>query len=277
MDLRDSRETDGTFPADVRFEFAGRTFVFDDANGSDLVAKQMQAGSYEIPLPILLMAAVTRTKGLFLDIGANNGLYSILAAKARPDAKVIAFEPYQGVRDVLISNLKLNEVKDRVEVCNVALSDKTGLATLHIPDGSHGLLETSASLEADFKPFSQTASVPTIRLDELDLGDKVSVIKIDVEGHEAAVLRGAAACLEQHRPIVFAEMLLGAQLQFPSITERLSRLDYLFFRLRPDCAIHTKVIKFDTLAWNYAFVPPSAIQIFLNCCSTHSIEVLTSF
>ncbi len=122
----------------IDFNFAGLTFAFHDPSNADMVARTMQAGSYEAPLPIILMAAVTRSQGLFLDVGANNGLYSILAAKTRPDVRVVAFEPYALVRDVLLANLALNGVEAKVVVHDVALSDSAGEATLYIPDSSHG-------------------------------------------------------------------------------------------------------------------------------------------
>ena len=258
----------------IDFTFAGHTFAFHDPNGADMVARTMQTRSYEAPLPIILMAAVTRSQGLFLDVGANNGLYSILATKTRPDAGVVAFEPYAPARDVFLANLVLNGVEANVVVHDVALSDSTGKATLHVPDSSHGLLETSASLEPDFQSAAQTVTVYKTRLDDITLDGRIAIMKIDVEGHEAAVMRGAVRRLEQDRPIVFAEMLPGAEPHFPFMTGLFARLDYLMFRLRPDCAIRADVIRFDPLAWNYACVPRTALAIFRECCTTHGVEVL---
>ena len=258
----------------IDFNFADRDFTFRSRDSVDMVARAMQAGTYEAPLPIMVMAAMTRSHGLFLDIGANNGLYSILAAKTRPDAKVVAFEPYSLARDVLLENLAVNGVEHKVVVHDLALSDSAGEARLHIPDSSHGFLETSATLEPDFKATVQSVSVFKARLDDILLDGRIAVMKIDVEGHEAAVLRGAAGRLEQDRPIVFAEMLPGAKAHFAIMTELFTKLDYLLFRLRPDCAIRADVIRFDPLAWNYACVPPASLAVFRDCCMTHGLEIL---
>jgi FkbM family methyltransferase len=256
------------------FTFAGQAFAFHNPKGTDMVARTMQTGSYEAPLPIILVAAVTRSQGLFLDVGANNGLYSILAAKTCPDARVIAFEPYAPARDILLANLALNGVEANIVVRDVALSDSTGNATLYVPDDSHGLLETSASLEPDFQSAVQTVTVRRARLDDIALDGRIAVMKIDVEGHEAAVLRGAIRRLEEDRPIVFAEMLPGAEPHFPFMTGLFAQLDYLMFRLRPDCAIRAEVIRFDPLAWNYACIPRVALAIFRECCAIHGVEIL---
>jgi FkbM family methyltransferase len=258
----------------IRFSFAGHAFAFHEPSGTDMSARAMQTESYEAPLPIMWMAAVARSQGLFVDIGANNGLYSILAAKIRPDANVIAFEPYPPAHGALLANLALNSVEANVFVHKLALSDSAGETTLYVPDGSHGLLETSASLEPDFQSTVRTITVRKAQLDDIGLNTRIAVMKIDVEGHEAAVLRGASRCLEQDRPIVFAEMLPGAESHFLFMTELFAGLDYLMFRLRLDCAIQSQIIRFDHLAWNYAFVPRATLPIFRECCATHGVEIL---
>lgn len=258
----------------LEIEFAGRRFLLQAVGGSDSVAGQMQQGHYEAPLPLLTMAILCRSRGLFLDVGANNGLYSVLAAKARPDVEVVAFEPYPPVLEVLRSNLRINGIEDRVTITEAALSDANGTATLFLPDESHGLLETSCSLEPDFKPFHRSLDVPTLRLDDLVLSDRVALIKVDIEGHEAAFLRGAAGLLERDRPIVFAEMLPVAEPNFYAISKMMRELDYLFFRLRSCAAIHAEFITHDPLAWNYGLVPRDKMSTFIESCATHLVEVV---
>jgi hypothetical protein len=70
------------------------------------------------------------------------------------------------------------------------------------------------------------------RLDDLALDARITVMKIDVEGHEVAVLRGAIRRLEQDRPIVFAEMLPAAEPYFSFMTGLFAQFDDLMFRLR---------------------------------------------
>lgn len=259
----------------LRIEFAGREFYLSSAQGSDSVAPLMQKGIYEAPLPILVMAVTARTDGLFLDVGANNGLYSILATISRPEASAIAFEPYPPVLQVLHENLAVNGLTPRVRVMEVALSDAAGSAPLFLPDQAHGLLETSCSLEVDFKPDSnEHAAVVTARLDDIELGGKVSLIKVDIEGHEAAFFRGARRTLHEHRPVIFAEMLPPAAAYFEEMSSFMAELDYLCFRLRRDVAILTKTIKHDHLAWNYGLIPSEKMGMFRQICDFHCIELL---
>jgi FkbM family methyltransferase len=258
------------------FSFAGREIKLTEHPGTILSVESLAAGAYETPLPIMLMAALSRTEGSLCDVGGNIGIYSVLAAKTKNTAHVYAFEPLPEARDVLIKNLHLNGVAHQVEINECALSDAEGTAALHLPDPGHGLLETSASLEADFKEAANTIEVPIRTLDSLKLSRKLAVVKADIEGHEAAFLRGATRTLAEDRPIVFAEILSGAYKSLFDLSKMLEGLEYIPFRMRPDVVIHTKVIVPDK-GWNYAFIPTEKIDLFRDCCRAHDIEMLRSY
>lgn len=262
---------------ELQVTFAGRSFLLDAQGGADLVAAQMKDGFYEAPLPMLTMAVMARTSGLFLDVGANNGLYSVLACMTQPNVKAIAFEPYPPVLDVLRRNLDLNGLSDRVVVKDLALSDREGRATLYLPDASHGLVETSCSLESTFKAPSGSIEVEKKRLDDIDIDGDVALVKVDIEGHEFAFFEGAQSFLSRKQPVIFAEMLPVAAEKFSRIDAILDRLHYYKFRLRPDYAIASQQIEFDPKAWNHAFVPRNKVGIFLDCCDAHQITVVQAF
>jgi FkbM family methyltransferase len=125
--------------------------------------------------------------GTAVDVGANVGNHTLwLAAICR--LWVVAFEPL--VADQLKRNVELNDLVGRVEVHSAALGAKAGWAR-HATGGR--LSRTGPDL-----------TIPVLRLDDYDLAG-VSVVKIDVEGMEAQVLRGAADTVERNRPVIFAE------------------------------------------------------------------------
>lgn len=265
----------------VDVQFAGRSFKLDRAQGTDQVARDIAIGSYEAPLPMLMMATLVRTEGVFIDVGANTGVYSVMAAKFSPEKAIIAFEPLPAVLEVLRKNISLNGLEKSISVKEIALSDRPGTATLHIPDPSHGLLETSASLEADFKTHSATSGAQTIEvdiatLDSLELQGPISVIKVDIEGHEHAFLEGAKNTLMRERPMVFFEVLHSAQRN--QIRKIARELSYVDFRLRPDLAIHDGgEIMFDPAAWNHALVPSERLQKFQEACDSCAVTMLRRF
>lgn len=261
----------------VKITFAGKEFLLLSAKGADLVARGIQDGSYEAPLPMILSALVARTTGLFLDVGANNGVYSMIAAATRADVHVIAFEPFPPVLSLLRDNIALNKFQGRIKVQPVALSDSKGAVPIYLPAQDHGLVETSASLQAGFIANSQsTMTVPTARLDDIPIDDPVSVIKVDIEGFELEFLRGASALIARDRPFIFAEMLSASTAKFPEISQRLFDHGYMAFRLRPDQAIHAHWIVFDEHAWNYALIPVEKLPLFRAVCTVHGLEILAA-
>lgn len=130
-----------------------------------------------------------RPGDVFLDVGCHYGVYSVLASKlVGPTGRVVAVEPHPGTLEVLRENVALNGC-DNVEVLSLALSDSPGsLALSYNENGSHRQRQSD--------PASTVHSVQAMGGDEA-LGNSAtpSVIKIDVEGHEFAVLLGLKGTL----------------------------------------------------------------------------------
>ncbi len=249
---------------------ADYSFKFDNAGRNDQVANSVSANgwaSFERPLPEFLSAAVRRWPGLVIDIGCNTGFYTLLAASADVRNNVLAFEPVGEIRAIARRNAGLNGVSRRVSIRQEAISDRNGAARLYIPHDDHGLVETSASLDPHFKSSHLRHDTVTVkRLDHALLLSKyrwkqVSVIKIDVEGHEAATLKGAPWIIKLYRPVIFQEVLQGAD--FPWLNGFLKMNRYVPYRLKPERqAIRTVEIGFDPQAWNQALVPEEKAQTF---------------
>jgi FkbM family methyltransferase len=130
-----------------------------------------------------------RPDDLVVDVGANFGFWALLAA--RRGCRVIAVEPVADTRALLAANAAANGLAQRVEIVAEALSDSDEMLTIAVPGGESG----QASAHPGDRVDVATLSVPATTLDEL-LGDRsVRFLKIDVEGHEPAVLRGAGRAL----------------------------------------------------------------------------------
>lgn len=259
----------------IQVNFAGRSFRLNDREGADLVARQIAAGSYEPPLPMLMMATLIRVEGIFVDVGANSGVYSVMAAAVVPGRRIVAFEPLPDALSVLKSNFEINGMADRVELHELALSEASGTAKFYLPDPGHGLVETSATLEPDFQPSHSTVEVPIARFDDISIPDTIGVIKVDIEGHEYAFLRGARETILRDRPIIFAEVVGPSKRA--ALGAFLHGVGYLDFRLRPDMAIHDGEVLFDNAAWNHAFVPSEKLNTFKNICDSCNLQMLRRF
>jgi FkbM family methyltransferase len=131
----------------------------------------------------------------FYDVGANVGVYSLVAASIRPGVKVVAIEPAPANFDALCRNLVLNDLAERVVPLPVVLADQTRLAVLDLADLSPGAAEHALD-GAGGAAYRQP--VLAYRLDDLLATFSLptpTLMKIDVDGAEDVVLAGAAATL----------------------------------------------------------------------------------
>ena len=209
------------------------------AGGNDHIVREIWLhglAAYELPVPRLYVAALV-DGGLVLDVGANSGLYAVLAARANPTVRVASYEPFPKALHWLGENLRLNGVADRVTVVPAALGAEAGTADFYVPAKQFGeTLETSASLNRHFRAeHSEVLKVPVHRADDDVAGmapGRVCLLRVDVEGAEHLVLAGAAATLRDHRPLVMTEVLSeGAAAELEPIR---AAADYAVLALEAD-------------------------------------------
>ncbi|WP_398480743.1 FkbM family methyltransferase [Tardiphaga sp.] len=135
-----------------------------------------------------------------VDVGANVGLYTQKLAKL--SGKVHAFEPSRDMATLLRRTSASN-----VSIHEIALSDQEGEADLYIPQSDDGLVHGLASLEQSHAPNTTNvvaAHVPLARLDGV-MKDDVAFVKVDVEGHELSVLKGATGLIDRCQPVFLVE------------------------------------------------------------------------
>jgi FkbM family methyltransferase len=143
-----------------------------------------------------------------IDVGASWGLFTYhLAHRVGKSGRLYSFEPHPQNAPML---QKLAMAKHHVHFSPVALSDERGHAELLIPRQQSRLVTAQASLSHGFDGQGvdvEKVDVPTARLDdEIASSAQVDFVKIDVEGHEGAVLRGGASTLGRSRPPILIEI-----------------------------------------------------------------------
>lgn len=128
---------------------------------------------------------------VLVDVGANFGYFTVLGANLignRGSGQVFSFEPNPKLAALARRNLEINWSMAPIEFHEKAVADFSGNVTLHIPQG-HG---ANASLSAPDQFDCEACVVPVVRLDDVLPADlAIDLLKIDVEGHEIGVLRGA--------------------------------------------------------------------------------------
>jgi FkbM family methyltransferase len=145
-----------------------------------------------------------RRGGTTVDIGANQGFFAF--ALSRLADRVVCFEPNPDYAAFARWMLR-----GRAEVHAVALADKPGRGTFHVPHADDGMvLHFAGSLKQTHNQFKtiETYEVDIRTLDDYALTD-VRFIKADVEGSERDVLEGARATIARERPPILLELLSG--------------------------------------------------------------------
>ena len=200
-DLRDSLS--GSIPLGVKDELTPYGFRLY-GSATSVHHEAMRKGRFEPEETDLLRRALV-SSDVLVDVGANIGFYVCLACHA--GKHVVAIEPQPKNLKLLHKNLLANGYQD-AEVIPLGVADKPGTAMLYGPSG------TGASIIPGWA-HQHTGYHSVISLTTLDIllegrfAGKKLLIKIDVEGAEYRVLKGAAATLARHpRPVWMAEICL---------------------------------------------------------------------
>jgi FkbM family methyltransferase len=196
-----------------------------------------------------------------LDIGAHHGLYSLLASKrVAASGRVISFEPSPRERRALRLHLVLNRCRN-VVVEGLALGDEENDADLYVVEdwdsGCNSL--RPPSVQARTSSLRVRVTCLDTWLAKREIG-RVDFIKLDVEGAELAVLRGAARLLERRpRPVILAELQdirtgpWGYRAK--DIVSHLSVKGFKWFSLSEDGSLHDLDLTLDPFDGNFVAWP----------------------
>jgi FkbM family methyltransferase len=179
----------------------------------------MVYGTFEVAT-VRLLQHLLRAGDVVADVGANIGYHTLIMARlVGPSGKVYAFEPNPLSRTRLEANLSANNFSN-VQVFGMALSDREGEASIFEAPASHG--------EASLRPRGEDWQSTACRTARLDVAlaevECLNLIKIDVEGAETLVLRGAMETLHRLRPHIILEKNYEALATFGSDFAEIERI-----------------------------------------------------
>lgn len=174
--------------------------------GNDLSRPVFIGGCID-PNEFVFLNSVLKEGMVFVDAGANEGLYSLFASRCvGTSGLVYSFEPSQREFQRLTCNIKTNALEN-VRAVRSALADISGEIELKVADPSHGGQNTLGKFIYDVS-LLRTECVPAQTLDDFAAKSgliRLDVLKLDVEGAERRVLEGSRAVLRQMRPVVLFE------------------------------------------------------------------------
>ncbi|MFB2839685.1 FkbM family methyltransferase [Floridanema evergladense] len=172
---------------------------------------------------------VVRPNDVFLDVGANCGALTLVAASLITNGKIYAFEPGAAIRSRLQANIDANsQLKDRVKVVPLGLGLTKSELFYHEDQNyrGNGSLHISYGVPVEIISLDEWVSQENI--------NQIDVIKIDVEGMEYEVLLGGKVTLERFHPLIYFETIelfyRETQHKIPDIYEFLVNLGYMIVR-----------------------------------------------
>lgn len=227
-----------------------------------ILFKVKTGSNYEIT-PILMN--ILNDDDVFFDIGANLGQYTIrIKYKFNYGVKIFAFEPV--IENYKVLQSYLIKKYENVILENYAVSDSEGEGVLYIPTINDIEIDTQASIDLENRRnyYSNFAKqkIQKITIDKYvsaNAIERIDYIKIDTEGNDAKVLKGALNSIRSHKPVIFSE-----DLSDPEVLIELENMNYTGFLLTYDyCLIDlntTNLTKtFDDLT---IFIPEGKLRIF---------------
>ena len=140
--------------------------------------------------------------GVFADVGANIGIYSLYCAALHPEMAIYAFEPVKQNYDRLVDNIKLNGFTNIVAM-NFAVGSVNGLTNIFLPETEIGKsgAQIHTPVDEHNKNF-QAKQVQQVMETTLDMWPDIDYLKIDVDGHEMDVLVGAGDSFNRLRSML---------------------------------------------------------------------------
>lgn len=193
------------------------------SNGMSGATGNIYAGLMEFHDMSFLLHFLTKDDK-FLDIGANVGVYTVLASSVR-GASSIAIEPMKKTFDSLMDNILINRLDSKVKAFNIGLGSEEKTLFFKNEDTMSHVIYTN----------DNNISVETVEVKRLDdiVSESFDLIKIDVEGFESEVIKGGHNCFKNAKAIIIELNNSGNKYGFN------------------DSAIHEELLSFGFLPYSY--------------------------
>ena len=246
-------------PVPVRLPFGGWWLAQNDFLGAALFYNGFE-NAESVFVERFLQLGMT-----VLDIGAHHGYYTLLASrKVGPQGLVLAVEASPRERGRLRAHLRINRCKN-VEVESRALGETEGTADLFLVRGTETGCNSLRKPDVDQKTEVLTVSIALLdRVIQDHRIERVDFIKLDIEGAELSVLKGATQLLSRvPRPVILAEIqdIRTKPWGYPAreIVRYLSSADYLWFQPLPDGRLRKMDTERSEYDGNFVAIPEERV------------------
>jgi FkbM family methyltransferase len=198
---------------------------------TSVVAKAHLEGRKWEPKIAAILTKYCKKGTTAIDMGAYIGTHTMsLVDGVGASGKVVTFEPqpwaYKGIK----KSLAKNKIKN-VKVVNAGLSDKKG--KIKFCSDSSGSSSVCTERSAGRKKWAEVYDIPIVTLDSYNL-KRVSIMKVDVEGHELNALMGAKKTIEKCRPVIVLEVWRKRTNRFQKIKDFMESVNYKIEHISAD-------------------------------------------
>lgn len=212
---------------------------------------------------VWLFYHLAKHSSCIIDAGANIGYFSLIAAKANPEAQVIAFEPIPAIVERFEKNRQLNNLQN-IRIENMATGETDGELILYTPVAAPGVALAASAREGWLSKSSATR-VKATKLDtwcSTHHNGKTDLVKIDCELLEDAVLRGMNGILEKYKPVLLVEILFqeseevgdtGKFSNYREIETLLKKHGYTFYLINSSALVQVDQLIYNPDCRNYLF------------------------
>jgi len=177
-----------------------------------------------------LWSELCPTANVIFDIGANTGLYGLVAKTIKPDAIVHCVEPIPGVFKILEKNISINRYD--IIAHRIGFSDYDGAAKIYMPEGADFAYSVTVNKNTITSKQTVEIEIQVCKLStfiEKHNIPKIDLIKLDVETHEVEVLKGMSMYLNEFKPTILIEVL-NDEIAL-KLNEIFKDMGYLYFNI----------------------------------------------
>jgi FkbM family methyltransferase len=212
----------------IEIEISGQRFVMALNPRDKGLSKELSLYGFREPHTTNLTSAIIKDDDIVIDIGANIGYYALLESKLAPNGFVYAIEPVRENFDYLKTNVDLNRCTN-IELFHCAVSNKRGTGVISIPERRNCASLSEASQEGMFRKEHVQLTTLDSFVDE-HVKRCPTLIRMDVEGHEYQIIKGALRVLKKSRQLKIVTELHPSLMSESAYDDMLTTLETQGFK-----------------------------------------------
>jgi len=208
-----------------------------------------------------IWTALSKDAKVIFDIGANTGIYALVAKTVNPNSEVHAFEPFGSIYTKLVCNAKINDFAINTNCKAVSNYTGEGIIYTEDPDFAYSVTVNKNLWVKDKEPIQLNIKTITLK-DYIEQNNitHIDLMKIDVETHEPEVMEGFVPYLKQFKPIILIEILNDEVAQ--KLGVYFDSSEYCFYNIDEQVGIKKTGTLSKSDSFNYVIVPKEKEDYF---------------